>query len=328
MNTKQSKKMLPLNILDILNKYSDEDHRLSQKDILDILRTKYNMTVERKAVRSSITDLLEMGVAVQYTEIYRMVTNRKTGETEEQSVLTDLYMEHDFTNSELCLLIDEILSSGFIPTAQRKELISKLKNLSSVYFNRGIRVRTIENEPVINQLFYTLEIVKEAIETGKNVRFYYKKFFSGKNGLVDVRLDEYIVTPIDTGMVSDNYYLFCSDDGISEIKLRLDYISEITLDETSLHGFRVERLNSRKHVVFEADESMLSEFVDVFGMENIRIEDTGICLKFNVRTDETSAIDFALMHSNEVTILEPASVHFKVGEILHAGWERYGKCIS
>ena len=37
MYTKQPKKLLILNILDILQKYSDADHRLSQKDIGDIL---------------------------------------------------------------------------------------------------------------------------------------------------------------------------------------------------------------------------------------------------------------------------------------------------
>ena len=328
MNTKQSKKMLPLNILDILNKYSDENHRLSQRDISDILRTKYNMTVERKAVRSSITDLLEMGVAIQYTEKYRMVKDKKTGRTEEQSVLTDLYMEHDFTNSEICLLIDEILNSGFIPTNQRKELILKLENLSSVYFKKESRARNVENEPVINQLFYTLEIVKEAIATGKNVRFYYKKYITGQNGNVDVKLDEYIVTPYDTGMVSENYYLFCSEDGISEIRLRLDYISEITLDERSSYGFRNVSHRNRKLVVFAADETKLSDFVEVFGIDNIRIKDTGICLKLSVWADETTVIDFAIKNSSEVTVLEPEAFCYKVAGILRTGWERYGKYAS
>ena len=37
MYTKQPKKMLTMNILDILKRYTDEDHRLSQKEIMDIL---------------------------------------------------------------------------------------------------------------------------------------------------------------------------------------------------------------------------------------------------------------------------------------------------
>ena len=37
MYGKQPKKMLIMNILDILKRYTDEDHRLSQKEIMDIL---------------------------------------------------------------------------------------------------------------------------------------------------------------------------------------------------------------------------------------------------------------------------------------------------
>ena len=48
-----SKKLLVINILDILNKYSDAEHRLKQKDFIDIPRKEYGMEVDRKAVRSS-----------------------------------------------------------------------------------------------------------------------------------------------------------------------------------------------------------------------------------------------------------------------------------
>ena len=44
MGTAYSKKLLVLYILDILQKYTDEEHRLSQKEILEILR-KENVAV-------------------------------------------------------------------------------------------------------------------------------------------------------------------------------------------------------------------------------------------------------------------------------------------
>ena len=49
-----SKKLLVINILDILNKYSDAEHRLKQKDFIDILRKEYGMEVDRKAVRRNL----------------------------------------------------------------------------------------------------------------------------------------------------------------------------------------------------------------------------------------------------------------------------------
>ena len=67
MYTKQHKKMLVINILEILKKYTDEDHRLSQKDIVGILKTEYGMTADRKAVRRNLTNLMEAGYEIEYS---------------------------------------------------------------------------------------------------------------------------------------------------------------------------------------------------------------------------------------------------------------------
>lgn len=64
MPVKQPKKLLILNILDILRKYSDEEHRLSQKDITEILKTEYDMTADRKAIRRNILNLMDCGCSL------------------------------------------------------------------------------------------------------------------------------------------------------------------------------------------------------------------------------------------------------------------------
>lgn len=48
MESIQHKKMLVLNILKILYQYSDESHKLSQKDIINYLKIDYGMIAERK----------------------------------------------------------------------------------------------------------------------------------------------------------------------------------------------------------------------------------------------------------------------------------------
>ncbi len=64
MYTKQPKKMLIMNILDILKKYTDENHRLSQKEIVDILKSEYDMTVDRKAVKRNLMNLIDFGYEI------------------------------------------------------------------------------------------------------------------------------------------------------------------------------------------------------------------------------------------------------------------------
>ena len=80
MYAAQSKKLLILDILEILRKYSDEDHRLSQKEIIQYLKTEYGMTADRKAVKRNLTDLMEFGMEIECSEARRKVKNAKTGQ--------------------------------------------------------------------------------------------------------------------------------------------------------------------------------------------------------------------------------------------------------
>ncbi|HHU60114.1 TPA: WYL domain-containing protein, partial [bacterium] len=138
MYTIQPKKLLIISILDILRKYTDENHRLSQKDIVDILRTDYNIEVDRKAVKRNLMYLIDFGYEIEYSETIRMVQNSKTGELEESSILSDFYLVRDFTDAELRLLIDSLLFSKHIPYNQCMELITKLEKLSNKYFRSRV----------------------------------------------------------------------------------------------------------------------------------------------------------------------------------------------
>ena len=125
--------MVIINILDILKKYSDMDHRLTQADIIEKLQKEYFMEVDRKTVKRNLMNLLELDCGIEYTEI-----PKKDKSGEESSIYTDWYMEREFDDSELRLLIDSLLFSKHIPYAQCKNLISKLKGLSNVYFDEKI----------------------------------------------------------------------------------------------------------------------------------------------------------------------------------------------
>lgn len=114
-----------MNILDILKRYTDENHRLSQKEIQDILEREYDMTVERKAVKRNLMYLIEFGYNINYSESVRIFKD-KDGKEQENVILSDFYLEREFTDSELRLLIDSVLFSNHIPYKQDKELVDKL----------------------------------------------------------------------------------------------------------------------------------------------------------------------------------------------------------
>lgn len=106
--------------MDILRKYSDEEHRLSQKDIAEILKTEYDMTADRKAIRRNILNLMDCGYNIEYSESIRMVPNPKTGVPEESYLWSDFYLERDFTDGELRLLIDSLLFPSTFLTASAR----------------------------------------------------------------------------------------------------------------------------------------------------------------------------------------------------------------
>ena len=139
MYVKQPKKLLILNILDILRKYSDADHRLSLTQIAEILKSpEYDMEADRKAIRRNILDLIDFGYDIQYKETPRTMPNQKTGESEETMILSGFYLIRDFMDSELRLLIDSLLFSKHLPYNQCKELVEKIEGLSSKHFKAHV----------------------------------------------------------------------------------------------------------------------------------------------------------------------------------------------
>ena len=49
-----NKKMLNMLILDILKEYSDADHRLTQQEIIRLLKENYDMECDRRSVKNNI----------------------------------------------------------------------------------------------------------------------------------------------------------------------------------------------------------------------------------------------------------------------------------
>ena len=68
MYGQQPKKRMILCILEILKKYTDEQHRLSQKEVMDLLEKEYEMQVDRKSVKANLEDLMEFDSIFRFTD--------------------------------------------------------------------------------------------------------------------------------------------------------------------------------------------------------------------------------------------------------------------
>ena len=109
MMPESGKRIVILYILQILRKYTDADHTMTQQQIVDKLMSEYGIEVNRATVRRNLIDLIDAGYDIMYDEVVRSHIDKKIGEKEENVIYTNLYYEHDFTESELHMLIDGLL---------------------------------------------------------------------------------------------------------------------------------------------------------------------------------------------------------------------------
>ena len=343
------KKLIIVNILEILRSYTDGNHRLSQKEIGDLLRRDYGMTVGRKAIKRNLMDLMEFGYEIGYTETKRNVPNPKTGEPEENVILSDFYLEREFTDAELRLLIDSVLFSKHIPSRQCKELVGKLEGLSNQYFRARIKhIATMpDSAPPNRQLFYTIEVLDEAISRNRQVSFLYndygldKKLHPRKDATGRARL--YRVNPYQMAAANGHYYLICNYDKYNNvIHLRLDRISDIQLLDTPRKPMgKVEGLENgldlprhmAEHVymfsgksapvTFRFDKDVTGEILDWFGRDVVFSDETEDEATARVTVNLDAMRRWALQYALHVRILTPERLAEDVKRDIAAAMERY-----
>ena len=336
------RKKLNFAILEILRQYSDEDHKLSQNDIIELLERDYDMKADRKSVKRNITSLLEMGYPIDFKETLRMYPN-KNGEMEESYILSDFWLDREFTDAELRLLIDSLLFSKHIPYSQCKELVEKLEGLSNRYFKSRVRfIRTLpETKPKNAQLFYTIEIIDEAIAAGKQVAFTYNEYGTDKK-LHPRREREYIVNPYQMAATNGRYYLIGNYDKYDNLaNYRLDRITNIRLLDTpvkpkeqvkdgkqfSLPKHMAEHLymfsGESIPVTFRMMKTILNDVIDWFGSDIAFTDETEDEVTARVTVNWSAMRYWAQQYCRFVRILTPTDLAETVKTDLQSALENY-----
>ena len=346
----QSKKLVLFNILDILRKYTDETHRLSQKQIQERLKSEYEMDVDRKTIKAGLMKLEEFGYELEYSEVERPIVNKVSGEKEESVIYSDFFLRRDFEDSELRLLIDSVLFSRHIPADQCTELIAKLESLSNVYFRSRVKhIAPMPQDRTDNkQLFLTIDLIDEAITHNRKISFKYveyntdfsqtaKKCSSGKDRI-------YVVSPYQMAAKEGKYFLICNNDYFNDISnYRVDRIRNVCVLEEharpfeELKGANGRRLNLEKymneHVFMFGNDAvraklrvvrdLISDIVDNFGKEAQFIDKDDKYVTVSVRASKDSLVMFAKNYAPYVVVLGPEDVRNSVVDALKMGLEGY-----
>lgn len=354
MSEKQPKKKTMFVMNDILNRYTDVNHTLSQKEIQDIMENEYELPVERKSVKRNLMNLIECNENIYYTETPRETYDKKTKKMKDTSLLTDFYVERDFSDSELRLLIDSIVFSDHIPQNDKKRLIEKLEGLSNVYFkSRMGHVATAKSKSdATNKLFYTIDILDEAISNGKQVKFHYDEYGTDKKlhhrKTEDGKVREYIINPYQIAAKDGKYYLICNYDKYDDIaNYRLDRISDIEILETNAkpikslpgleNGFDLSKYMN-EHIYMFADKTIRAKFIATKGVLNDVMDFFGTEAKISDVTEDSMTVTvqisrqdmelFAMQFATEVTVLEPKDLAEECKKSIVAAAERYKEILK
>jgi len=306
---------------------------------LKILKKDYFMDVDRKTVKRNLMNLLDLDCGIEYNEI-----SRKDGKGNENSICTDWYMTREFEDSELRLLIDSLLFSKHIPYSQCKTLIEKLKGLSNMYFDKKVKhiCNLPENQPENKELFYTIDVLDEAISQNKKVAFTYNSYGTDKK-LHPKRDEEYIVNPYQMVATNGRYYLICNYDKYDDLSnYRVDRITNIKmLDESAkpIKELSEGELNLPKHMAehlymftgksvrasFKAKNYIIDQVIDWFGKDvEIIPENDDECI-VKVKVNEEAFFHWSLQYGMHIEVLEPANLRQKVIDVVKTIGEKYNE---
>jgi len=321
-----NKKMLNMLILEILQKYSDENHALTQQEIIRLLQQNYAMECDRRSVKNNVLSLQEMGYDISMEKGYRL-------------------MSRDFDDSELRILIDSVLFSKSISTRQAKGLIEKLRDHASNYFNAKVsHVCNLPDLPrtVNKQAMYALDTINDAISEKRKISFVYNEMGTDFK-LHPTREEPYIVNPYQIVANNGRFYIIANYDKYDNIiHFRVDKMTNVRiLDEKAKPMKQIPELKDGlslpKHmaehmymfsgesvqVKLETTEDMMQELVDWFG-NDFRVEKAGDGkIRARVTCNAKAMRFWALQYGPYVEVLEPKEIRDKLSEDIKAMAEKY-----
>lgn len=224
-STKQKQKLLY--IAEYLLQNTDETHAVTTPQLIAYL-DKNGIKAERKSIYNDIETLNEFGMDIIRSSEHRggyQVASR------------------DFELAEVKLLVDLVQSSKFITTKKSRELIKKLEK--QVSKNNAIQLQrqvvvTDRNKTANENIYYSVDVIYEAIAKNVKVRYQYFEWDVDKKMKLRKEGAFYEVSPWLLTWDDENYYLIAYDSDAEFMKhYRVDKMLHIELTNESREGKEV-----------------------------------------------------------------------------------------
>lgn len=247
-----NQKLKLLYLKQILETYTDEDHKLSTKELIKKLDS-YGIKAERKSLYDDIECLINFGVDIiveKSDSNYYAIGERK------------------FELPELKLLVDSVQASKFLTEKKSNSLIKKLESLCSTHQATALQRQVIVSGRIKNMnesIYRTIDEIHNAISSRSKIKFKYIKYSISNKNVLKKDGEDYIISPFALMLNGENYYLLGYDSEFEKIKhYRVDKIFNIKITEEKSDGQEVfEKIDLSKYG---------NKMFSMFGGENTKVK--------------------------------------------------------
>lgn len=339
------KKLLIIYIVEILRRFSDEDHPLSQQRILELLDSEYQMEVDRKSIRRNLLRLRDAGMPIFCREAERVTNGKK------EAISLDWYWKHILSSGDVHMLLD-VLYFSRLPQQKVRQLADKLEVFRSLYFRDGKgAVKNLphpEYQTLVDQQRPVVGLLSEAIKEKKKVRFYYDHYEADGKWHHDRSLGGedrvHKVNPYSIMAADGRYFLLGNHDG--EETVRIYRISRMThvevLEETVRPSRSVQSLENGIHPssylsvrskVYEGGEEKcslevaheaLTELVEDFGKKVFIRSATPQWLQVEIDGNPNDILAWAMAEGERVRVTGPPLLVHQAKDQVTAMKKLYG----
>lgn len=320
----------PIYILNVLKKYSDEEHKLSAVEIQRKVKEIYDVDIDPRTIRRNI-NLLKFKLE------YDISTREENG----QGYYINRNPETDFEPGEVRAIIDTFSYANYIVPSISKTVIQKCKNMQNIYENRKLRdYKIYANDTKTDnmEVIKNIEDISESIQNLSKIEFEYWKY------TMDEKIKKEIVstpkvTPYALVYNKQEFYMIGIKEGQENFyNYRLDRIKNLkqleekrTISKTSKEireyaESLVEMFGGEKEEIEVICKDVLLDTVfEDFGKEIDVKKIDNKTFKVKIQANVRGFKFWAMRNMDAVEVLKPITLRNEIKEIIQDAEKRYKK---
>ncbi|MBR4224299.1 MAG: WYL domain-containing protein [Oscillospiraceae bacterium] len=319
-------KMKIVELIRMFNELTDEEHVLTIYDLMEMLRER-GINANRKTLLDDLSLLEEDGYPLKFRRI-----SKKKGY---------YFASKQFETAELKILADAVSSSKFVTEKKSKQLVKKLRSLTSKYEAESIDTKFyVPNRAKTgnDRIYANIDLISEALKEKKRITFKYFDLSSSKKKVY--RPAAYIVSPYNLVWNDGFYYLVSGYEGHPEAptSFRVDKMDDVAVmdvesapapadvDLKNYMNIAFSMFGGKKETVkLSFDESLANAVMDRFGADISLIPAEG---GFTVNVDVIPSPAFyswLAQFGSKAELLGPADVRKAFKDHMADVLSKYGK---